>query len=602
MTSNVNQNSRGGMLCNPDVLNAVRQSVRLESSDAGSILGGRLTIAFDVEGVLFCAVRPGAKSVSSIKLCWEVPATGVKGVWTSQALHEKRLRADWEEADCTSRASVEAPVLSVFGHHDENIITFASSDAVHTTELRAPVREEDDLLHCSVSLFLEPSSDHQSPVTVRIDVRNCRFGESLNDIAKWWQNDIGYKPMQVPLAAKLPVYSTWYAFHQDLDTQELLEECRLAKPLGCDTIIVDDGWQTMDSNRGYDFTGDWEPIRMSNMKAFTDEVHLLGMKAMLWYSVPFVGIKSKAFNIFKDKLLTVDHRWAPVFDPRYPEVREYLIGKYEQAVGEWGYDGLKLDFIDDFREYEATPKGRANGRDFASVNEAVEELLCNIRTRLEAINPDVLIEFRQRYCGPVVRQNANMLRAFDCPADSVTNRIRTTDLRLLGRGTAIHSDMLTWHPSSSYEVAALQLNAILFSVPQISVRLKDSSPEVREMIGFYLNYYRSNIGILLDAKIVARGPLENYSQLEVSSGNKRIVGSYSMSPIHTNDQHDQLDVINGTLNDSVILELGSSTSFVSIRTFDARGRVALFEETKSFSKGFHTFEVPAGGILSIRFR
>jgi len=33
-------------------------------------------------------------------------------------------------------------------------------------------------------------------------------------------------------------------------------------------IIVDDGWQTLDSARGYAYTGDWQPERMPDMKGF----------------------------------------------------------------------------------------------------------------------------------------------------------------------------------------------------------------------------------------------------------------------------------------------------------------------------------------------
>ena len=35
-------------------------------------------------------------------------------------------------------------------------------------------------------------------------------------------------------------------------------------------------------------------------------------------------------------------------DPRFPEVREYLVQTYERVIGEWGFDGVKLDFIDCF--------------------------------------------------------------------------------------------------------------------------------------------------------------------------------------------------------------------------------------------------------------
>jgi len=116
--------------------------------------------------------------------------------------------------------------------------------------------------------------------------------------------------------------------------------------MGCELIILDDGWQTMDGNRGYDFCGDWQPERIPNMREFVENLHQIDMKFGLWFSVPFCGVKSKAYQRFKGKFLTENHRWAPVFDPRYPDVREYLIDIYTNALTDYNLDAFKLDFIE----------------------------------------------------------------------------------------------------------------------------------------------------------------------------------------------------------------------------------------------------------------
>ena len=53
-----------------------------------------------------------------------------------------------------------------------------------------------------------------------------------------------------------------------------------------------------------------------------------------------------------------------------------------------------------------------------------------------------MIEFRQSYIGPAIRKYGNIFRAGDCPADILSNRIHTIDLRLTSGSTAVHSDML----------------------------------------------------------------------------------------------------------------------------------------------------------------
>ena len=125
----------------------------------------------------------------------------------------------------------------------------------------------------------------------------------------------------------MPMDSLWYSFHQMLSVEEIINECKLSKEMGMETVIIDDGWQTDDNNRGYAYCGDWElaESKVGDMKTMVDEIHKIGMKVMLWFSVPFVGEKSKIFDRFKGMYLYHDSRLGTaVLDPRYKEVRDYL--------------------------------------------------------------------------------------------------------------------------------------------------------------------------------------------------------------------------------------------------------------------------------------
>lgn len=63
-----------------------------------------------------------------------------------------------------------------------------------------------------------------------------------------------------------------------------------------------------------------------------------------------MGYYSRNWERFQDKILVkVDRNQVGVLDPRYPDVREYLIGIYENALQEFDLDGFKLDFIDRFK-------------------------------------------------------------------------------------------------------------------------------------------------------------------------------------------------------------------------------------------------------------
>lgn len=124
-------------------------------------------------------------------------------------------------------------------------------------------------------------------------------------------------------------------------------------------------------------------------------IHSHHMKCLLWYSVPFIGRYSRIWNRFSEKLLHYDEELhCGTLDPRYPEVREYLVSVFEKGMKEWNLDGFKLDFIDSFRSYPDTP-AYSDTMDYSEIQDAVYALMLEISRRLQKQNPSLLIEFRQ---------------------------------------------------------------------------------------------------------------------------------------------------------------------------------------------------------------
>ena len=397
------------------------------------------------------------------------------------------------------------------------------------------------------------------------------------------------------------MYSTWYSYHQEVSKDKLLKECRLAKEMGFETIIVDDGWQTLDSNRGYAYTGDWKPERIPEMRAFVDEVHELGMKFILWYAVPLVGEKSEAFGKMRGKFLRYwNGQQAYELDPRYPEVRKFIIEIYKNAAVEWDLDGFKLDFVGRFKANSETELTATEGRDYASVNEATDRLMTDLIRALKIIKPDIMIEFRQPYIGPAMRKYGNIFRAADCPNLAVVNRVRTTDLRLLSGNTAVHSDMLMWHYDEPVEIAALQMLNVIFSVPQISVRLGDIPHDHFDMIRFYTDYWIKNRSIILDGGFEASFPLSNYPMISATSDEKQIAALYSTSTFSLDvNTPDKLDIINAKKSKEVIIV---SNLMAGTYDYEIKNCLGKIESTGQIEikKGANLFEVPFSGMISIK--
>lgn len=580
------------------VLNGINEGVAIVKNT--NTVNCDLTKTYEKEGLAIYRFKIAAETSfvpEPIELVWKIPAINVKGLWKPTSDFAKRIEADWELANHESRISIDSPVVALFGNKDENIICFSCSNAINKLELGAKYREEDDFVYCKVVLFTECKYAIQNfEMELRVDRREITFSQALQDTTTWWESFESLRPAYVPSIAKKPLYSTWYQFHQDLEMDKLLAECRLAKSLGFESIIIDDGWQTEDNNRGYDFTGDWESERFEDFGQLVNQIKEIGLKVGIWYSVPFCGNKSKAYQKFKGKFLTENHRWAPVFDPRYPEVRDYLVGIYTQAAKDWKLDGFKLDFIDDFKAYPDTSFEPNTGRDFSSINEAVDALLMQVSVELKKINPEVFIEFRQKYTGPAMRKYGNMLRAFDCPGDAVMNRVRIADIRMLSGSTAVHSDMVTWHHNEKVEVAALQLINTLFGVPQLSIFLDDAPKSHIEMVDFYMKYWTNHSALLLNGAYEPSKPLANYPTQRIVTQDTTIIGLYEPHLILLELGTPNLHVHNGQLEDEIVIKNTMDFGTYSCKIYDCRGNV-IENKNIGFTKGIMALEVPPCGIL-----
>ena len=151
------------------------------------------------------------------------------------------------------------PLHSLISLDGKNRMTLSVSDAKTPISIGTGIYEENACTRWDISFFtikIAPIKEYKA--TLRIDTRNIAYYDSIYDAVSWWETDCGYKPAFVPEHAKLPMNSLWYTYHQQLNVEDILKECKLSKEIGMETVIIDDGWQTDDNNRGYAFCGDWE--------------------------------------------------------------------------------------------------------------------------------------------------------------------------------------------------------------------------------------------------------------------------------------------------------------------------------------------------------
>jgi len=504
----------------------------------------------------------------------------VQNVWTSDCATDgfhlwPQLWWGWH-ARYASQLARDTPIAVGFNSTEVSKAALACSEAFEFLNFGLYADDRTCELVGRCEFFRQPAAARTTyTAKVLLDRRGRPWHEVVTACTDWIIRENGFKTAPVPAAARDPLYSSWYAFLQDVRDVEIEREARLAAALGMKTMILDDGWQKVESKTFYSATGDWMPVkdRFPDMKRHVAAVHAAGLKYMLWLAVPYMGSEAKNRARFEKMLLRGGD--TGVLDPRFPEVREYLISTYERVVGEWGFDGVKLDFIDSFVLPANDPALKDNyaGRDYRSLPAAVDRLMRDVLTRLRKINPDVLVEFRQHYMGPAIRQYGNMIRASDCPADPCANRRRICDLRLTSGDAAVHSDMLVWSKDETPEGAALPILNVLYSTIQYSMILAQASAAHQDVIRHWIAFTDAHRAALQEGAFRPHHPENGYAWVEGESAAERIVTSYSADMcVRAGAADKPVILVNATGTASMLVELPVRPA--KVEAFDTLGRPA----------------------------
>lgn len=513
---------------------------------------------------------------------------GVFTTWVPLGGRDHSIRQWWFPNASDSVYQCGSPVLSTMDQEGVNRVTAALSDTFSRSHLTVSV---DDLNQRDEIIF---TVETQSVDTfLRVDRRNIHYCQSIDEAGKWMRSFLPDGQIPVPLNAELPLYSSWYNFHQEPEQYLLEKELKLASEMGFKTFILDDGWQFEGENTGaYQKCGEWNVAKdkFPDFKGFCDKVHSYGIKMLLWLAVPFVGFESPEYARLKDKL-AFDHPafGAAVLDIRYPDIREHIMNILLRFVNDYGVDGFKLDFIDAFNMAADHLPPYNDNMDVKTLDQAAVLLMDEIYAKMTEINKDFLFEFRQNYIGASIVNRCNMLRVADCAADPVTNRIGIAALRLLNKGTAIHSDMLLWGKKESPLNCQRQLLNIMFSVPQISVRLTEIPEEQLELVRLFVKYCNENRDVLLHGRFTAYHPESNYTVMCAETDDKKITvlhGEPLFTPVNTRE-----DVFNNTAYDYIV---STGDDRFDYEIFDMYGRLV---SSGKASGAPQKFDVPRGGML-----
>lgn len=541
----------------------------------------------------FSWTEENAAADDGFKVSWEDMVPGILYKWDARCNLHRDISPHWDDV-FTSMISSLAPVTCYFDGEGNNAYCWAVSECRKLVTLRNGINDQFGNLIPYFSFRTgQFTNQYAATVVLRIDRRPVSLAQAVADVASWWEGECGMKPLGVPREAKDPLYSFWYSYHQGVDEKTVEEKCRWAKGLGFDICIVDDGWQTEGNLGSYGYCGDWIPApnKLPDMAGHVKRVHDIGMKYILWYSVPLMGHHSMYYSRFREMLLRDEPGLtAGVLDPRYKEVRDFLANTFVRALREWNLDGFKLDFIDCWCGHPDNAPYN-NNMDIPALQDAVDVCMTSIVEELTAVKPDLLLEFRQGYIGPHMKRFGNMFRVGDCAGNYLKNRASILDLRMLMGRQAVHSDMLMMCPAEKVGNNAVQIISCMFGVLQYSGRMEEMTPELAEMSVFWLNFLKRHRELLLEGELTAYEPHLLYTWAKSTKDNECAVGVYAMDKCVLPDAVDTIYIANGCSGSRILLELSGT---YRVQVLDCRGREVSCG-TREFG-GITAMQVPSGGL------
>jgi alpha-galactosidase len=255
--------------------------------------------------------------------------------------------------------------------------------------------------------------------------------------------------LQVPAApadAFEPIWCAW-GYGQSFTPDQVFESLPVVKQLGFRWATLDDGWQVA--------LGDWTPNPAkfpggdADMKAMVARIHAAGLKAQLWWAPLAVVPTSRTQREHPDWLLrnadgtarTISYWNASYLCPAYGPVGVDAQAFVRKALGEWGFDGLKIDG----QHLNASPACSNPAHHHAQPEDAFEQtpaFFKGIWEAAQAVRPGAVVEICP--CGTgysfFTMPYLNMAVASD-PESSWQVRTKGKTLKaLLGDRTAYFGD------------------------------------------------------------------------------------------------------------------------------------------------------------------
>lgn len=152
----------------------------------------------------------------------------------------------------------------------------------------------------------------------------------------------------IPESSYEPIWCAW-GYERNFTPEQVYGTLDKAKAVGCAWAVLDDGWQKA--------VGDWVadtgkfPDSDAGLKAFAARIKTYGMRPKLWISPLSAARDSDLLREHADMLLldasgaAQNVTWWDSYTlcPAYQPTIDYFKAVTRRIIGDWGWQGLKID-------------------------------------------------------------------------------------------------------------------------------------------------------------------------------------------------------------------------------------------------------------------
>ena len=153
---------------------------------------------------------------------------------------------------------------------------------------------------------------------------------------------------KAPESAFAPVWCAW-GYEREFTVEQIVATLPKVRDMGFEWAVLDDGWQNNE--------GDWYidkrkfPLGDESMRAFVKAIRAQGLKPRLWIAPLAADPGSDVLHDHADMLVldrwgafqTVSWWNALTQCPAYQPTIDYYVALTKKIIGDWGFEGLKLD-------------------------------------------------------------------------------------------------------------------------------------------------------------------------------------------------------------------------------------------------------------------